>query len=327
MLSRTAEGLFWMARYVERMSNTARLLDAGRRLDALPRRAGAPDSEWTSIVIASGCSDSFPGDPKTADVASVCEHLVRDETNPSSIVSCVYAARRNAKAVRPAITSDVWEAINQTYVELNQNLEAELDRKNLSAFLDWVRGRAALIYGARGETMFRDDGHSFAELGKWIERADATARLLDVKYHVLLPDVADVGGGLDYLQWTQILRAANSATAFRHVYGRSVDANGVVDFLVLNRECPRSLRTAVNHLYGELQTLVSKHDAPQNDLLQRVRADYAQLMELTLEEIFEEGLHEWLTRFIIKINIIASTTADVFGFGAQPAVQKMQVAQ
>ncbi len=327
MLSRTAEGLFWMARYVERMSNTARLLDAGRRLDALPRRAGAPDSEWTSIVIASGCSGSFPGDPKTADVASVCEHLVRDETNPSSIVSCVYAARRNAKAVRPAITSDVWEAINQTYVELNQNLEAELDRKNLSAFLDWVRGRAALIYGARGETMFRDDGHSFAELGKWIERADATARLLDVKYHVLLPDVADVGGGLDYLQWTQILRAANSATAFRHVYGRSVDANGVVDFLVLNRECPRSLRTAVNHLYGELQTLVSKHDAPQNDLLQRVRADYAQLMELTLEEIFEEGLHEWLTQFIMKINIIASTTADVFGFGAQPAVQKMQVAQ
>lgn len=327
MLSRTAEGLFWMARYVERMSNTARLLDAGRRLDALPRRAGAPDSEWTSIVIASGCSDSFPGDPKTADVASVCEHLVRDETNPSSIVSCVYAARRNAKAVRPAITSDVWEAINQTYVELNQNLEAELDRKNLSAFLDWVRGRAALIYGARGETMFRDDGHSFAELGKWIERADATARLLDVKYHVLLPDVADVGGGLDYLQWTQILRAANSATAFRHVYGRSVDANGVVDFLVLNRECPRSLRTAVNHLYGELQTLVSKHDAPQNDLLQRVRADYAQLMELTLEEIFEDGLHEWLTQFIMRINIIASTTADVFGFGAQPAVQKMQVAQ
>lgn len=170
MLSRTAEGLFWMARHVERMSNTSRLLDAGRRLDALPRRAATPESEWTSIVIASGCSDSFPGDPETADVTSVCEHLVRDETNPSSIVSCVHAARRNAKAVRPAITSDVWEAINQTYVELKHNLDADMDRKNLSAFLDWVRGRAALIDGFRGESILRDDGHSFAELGKWIER-------------------------------------------------------------------------------------------------------------------------------------------------------------
>lgn len=327
MLSRTAEGVFWMARHVERMSNTARLLDAGRRLDALPSRESTPESEWTSIVIASGCSDSFPMDPKQADAASVCEHLVRDESNPSSIVSCVYAARRNAKAVRPSITSDVWEAINQTYVELNQNLKADLDRKNLSAFLDWVRGRAALIYGARGETMIRDDTHSFAEMGKWVERADATARLLDVKYHVLLPHVSDIGGGLDYLQWTQILRAANSATAFRHLYGRSVDADGVVDLLVLNRECPRSLRTAVSHLYGELETLTNKHDAPQRDLLQRVRASYAKLMELTLEEIFDEGLHEWLTQFIMEINIIASTTADVFGFGVPPALQQVQVSQ
>lgn len=327
MLSRTAEGLFWMARHVERMSNTSRLLDAGRRLDALPRRAATPESEWTSIVIASGCSDSFPGDPETADVTSVCEHLVRDETNPSSIVSCVHAARRNAKAVRPAITSDVWEAINQTYVELKHNLDADMDRKNLSAFLDWVRGRAALIDGFRGESILRDDGHSFAELGKWIERADATARLLDVKYHVLLPDVADVGGGLDYLQWTQILRAANSATAFRHVYGRSVDANGVVDFLVLNRECPRSLLAAVSHLYGETERLVSKGDAQQVALLHCVRAHYSKLMELTLDEIFDQGLHEWLTEFIIEINKIATLTADVFGFGALPVVPNVQAAQ
>jgi len=254
MLSRTAEGLFWMARYVERMDNTARLLDAGRRLDALPSRTGAPMSEWTSIIIASGCSESFPQDPETANSASVSEHLIRDTTNPSSIQSCILAARHNAKAVRPSLTSEVWEAINQTQSELKLHLANELDRKNLSAFLDWVRGRSAIIGGSMSETMLRNDRLGFAQLGKWFERADATARLLDVKFHVLLPKVEDVGGGLDYLQWQQILRAANSASAFRHVYGRNLDAEGVVDLLVLNKDSPRSLRTAMTHLYGELDT-------------------------------------------------------------------------
>jgi len=327
MLSRTAEGLFWMSRYVERMANTARLLDAGRRLDALPRREGAPDSEWTSIVIASGSSGTFPGDPKDATGKSVCEHLIRDETNPSSIVACINAARQNAKAVRPSLTSEVWEAINQTHDELKKHLAKDLDHKNLSAFLDWVRGRAALFGGATAETMLRNERNGFIQLGKWFERADATARLLDVKYHVLLPDVADVGGGLDYLQWLQVLRAANSSTAFRHVYGRNLDAEGVVDLLVLNRDSPRSLRTALSHLYGELDTLAQEQDAPQQDLVHKVRAKYTRLMDLTVEEIFAVGLHEWLTNFIVDVNILASQTADVFGFGASPLPQNEQTAQ
>ncbi|UWR00291.1 alpha-E domain-containing protein [Rhodobacteraceae bacterium S2214] len=315
MLSRTAAGLFWMSRYVERMDFIARLLDAGRRLDALPRQEGAPLSEWTSVVIASGSSGTFPTDPEAAVAKTVSEYLIRDETNPSSIIACIEAARYNAKSVRTALTSEVWEAINQTHAELKLDLALELDRTNLSAFLDKVRARSILIGGAVAETMLRNDRHGFVQLGKWFERADSTARLLDVKYHVLLPRVSDVGGGLDYLQWLQILRAANSAGAFRQTYGRNLDAEGVVDLLVLNSDSPRSLRTALSHIYGELVALTSDQNPQQTALLQRVRSDYTALMDLTTGDVFAKGLHEWLTQFIMDTNNRAVETANAFGFG------------
>ncbi|SFR38949.1 Uncharacterized conserved protein, Alpha-E superfamily [Yoonia tamlensis] len=305
-----------MSRYVERMDNMARLLDAGRRMDALPRQSGATLSEWTSIVIASGCSGSFPGGPEAATSSTVREHLVRDETNPSSIVSCILAARQNAKAVRPSLTSEVWEAINQTQSQLKKHLSEEFDRTNLTAFLDWVQGRAALIVGSILGTMMRDQRLGFVQIGKWFERADATARLLDVKYHVLLPKVADVGGGLDYLQWLQILRAANSATAFRHEYGRSPDAEGVVDMLVLNAHSPRSLRTALDQLCVELTELAQADAAPQQELIKKFRNKNQLLIDQDLDEIFQFGLHEWLTNFILDTNSLAAMTADAFGFGA-----------
>ncbi|MEM9716198.1 MAG: alpha-E domain-containing protein [Pseudomonadota bacterium] len=327
MLSRTAEGLFWMSRYVERMENIARLIDAGRRLDSLPTREGAPHSEWTSVVIASGCSESFPHDLETADIVDVADHLIRDESNPSSIASCIYAARFNAKSLRIAITSEVWEAINQTQSELRMQLQAGRDRDNLSAFLDWVRGRAAVIRGSISGTMLRDTGYGFIELGKWFERADATARLLDVKYNVLLPSVTDVGGGLDYLQWTQILRAANSARAFRHVYRRTVDAEGVVELLILNSKSPRSLTHAMKNIYHELSILSGQDDFMQQNLLSEILQQYTKLMDLTVEDIFNQGLHEWLTDFIIKTNQNAGYTATAFGFGAKPIESASQDSQ
>ncbi len=315
MLSSTAENLFWMSRYVERMDFIARLLDAGRRLDALPRREGTVESEWTSVLIASGSATTFPDDPQNATAASVCHHLIRDPNNPSSIMSCITAARFNTKAVRSSVTSEVWEAINQTRSELQRLIEQDLDVHNLSAFLDKVRGRSIMIGGAATETMIRDDRHGYMQLGKWLERADSTARLLDVKYNVLLPKASDVGGGLDYLQWLQILRAANSAGAFRHIYGRSIDSEGVVDMLVLNSDSPRSLRTSLSHVYGELQALATQNSPPQQDLLHRVRSNYTQLMNLSVEDIFAQGLHEWLTAFIVELNKTSLQTATVFGFG------------
>ena len=321
MLSRTAEGLFWLGRYIERMENAARLLDAGRRLDELPREDTAQQSEWTSVIIASGATETFPHPLEEADIETVTEHLVRDKSNPSSIVSCIEAARMNAKAVRNAITAEVWEAVNDTRAELHAHLQAGTDRNHLSDFLDWVRKSGGLALGKVENTMLRNDSLRFIELGKWFERADATARLLDVKYHVLLPDAKDVGGGLDYLQWVQILRAANSAVAFRHLYSRIVDAQGVVDLLVLNEASPRSLATALSEISETLNKLAS-YLPVQQKLASDAAFALKTLRNTTIEEIFDHGLHDWLTDFIVETNKMAQATCSAFGFGVDIAVNE-----
>ena len=315
MLSRTAEGLFWMGRYVERMENTARLLDAGRRLDNLPGASSLEHSEWSSVIVASGATETFPGDLAAADTESVCDHLIRDMDNPSSIASCIEAARMNAKAVRNAITGEVWEAINDTRLDLSVHLNREYDRHNLVDFLDWVRTRGGLAFGKIENTMLRDHGFRFVQLGKWFERADATARLLDVKYHVLLPDAKDVGGGLDYMQWVQILRTANSAVAFRHIYSRIVDPQGVVELLVLNEKSPRALVTAMCEISAALDDLASALPV-QQALADRARAARDRLRATDVDAIFSQGLHDWLTDFIVETNLMAEATSSAFGFGA-----------
>ncbi len=315
MLSRTAEGLFWLGRNIERMDTAARLLDAGRRLDSLPR-TDDQHSEWSSVIVASGATTTFPGSLEDADADSVADHLIRDTSNPSSIASCIEAARVNAKAVRNAITADVWEAVNDTRSGLRHRLAKDCDRDNLAEFVDWVRTRSGLALGKIENTMLRDDSAQFIALGKWFERADATARLLDVKYHVLLPDATDVGGGLDYLQWVQILRAANSAVAFRHLYSRIVDPHGVVDLLVLNDKSPRSLVSALSEITILLQKLAS--DLPvQHQVTQQALSAEEALRATSIDEIFDFGLHDWLTRFIVDTNVMAQNVTSAFGFGVE----------
>lgn len=319
MLSRTAEGLFWMGRYIERMENVARLLETGMRLDNLPRQHAEQQSEWTSVVIASGATQTFPAELESADRESVTDHLIRDRDNPSSIASCIEGARMNAKAVRNAITADVWEAVNDARAEMLRHLADGNDRRNLARFVDWVKDRSGLAHGKIYNTMLRTDEFHFLELGKWFERADATARLLDVKYHVLLPDATDVGGGLDYMQWVQILRASNSSVAFRHLYSRIVDARGVVDLLVLNTKSPRSLITSFNSIASTLDHLAS--DLPvQQTLAQKAHGAATQLRGTTTDHIFDQGLHDWLTDFIVNTNILALETSSAFGFGHEVAL-------
>lgn len=318
MLSRTAEGLFWLGRYIERMENVARLLEAGRRLESLPQEPTKSQTEWTSIIVASGASETFPVDLNKADAASVADHLIRDTSNPSSIISCIEAARTNAKAVRNAITAEVWEAVNDTRAVFRAHVKEGYDRNHFADFLDWVRMRGGLAFGKIDNTMLRDDSSRFIALGKWFERADATARLLDVKYHVLLPGSSDVGGGIDYLQWVQILRAANSAVAFRHLYSRVVDPHGVVDLLVLNEKSPRSLLTARLEISTLLHKLASELPV-QQELAKTASAAEERLRSTGIDEIFSYGLHEWLTDFIIATNTMAHQTSAAFGFGTDIA--------
>lgn len=314
MLSRTANGLFWLSRYVERMENVARLLDAGRRMENLPQPSGAKATEWTSIVIASGCKTTFPAPLDQASRDNVPQHLIFDDDNPSAIRPCVRAARENARAMRTALTSEVWDAVNLTWSDLRRRRPDEtLGGRDLGEFIDWVKMRGALIRGHIDATLLRDEGYAFIELGKWIERADATARILDVKYHVLLPKSSDVGGGLDYLQWLQVLRAANSATAYRHLYRRTIDPEGVVDLLVRNARSPRSLAAGTAGLCRALGA-IGVHTAAQRAAHARAVALRDRVLATEVDEVIAAGQHEWLTTFINEINELAVEIGVAYGF-------------
>ncbi len=222
MLSRTADNLYWLSRYTERADFVARLLDAALRLSALPANyAGGEASEWASALASAADGEVF-----RQHYDSVNEHTVRDflafsPHNPSSIRSCLQTARENARSVRTALTVEMWEAINEAWLHLRSYEGRDLSREEFARFLDWVKGVSLAFDGSAYRTMLRNDAYWFTRLGVAIERADNTARILDVKYHVLLPETERVGGSLDYFQWTTILREVSALTAYHWVYRKA----------------------------------------------------------------------------------------------------------
>ncbi|MGB0499416.1 MAG: alpha-E domain-containing protein, partial [Rubricella sp.] len=214
-----------------------------------------------------------------------------------------------------------WDSINEAWAEMRVMTPDILAGGGFASFVDWVKKRCSEFRGAVDSSLLRDDGFAFIELGKWIERADATARLLDVKYHVLLPSAEDVGGGLDYMQWQQILRAANSLRAYRYVYRKPVTAEGVVDFLVLNEKTPRSLKRC----YAEIVEAIEDIGAPlvsQKRVYIRARRSLDELNEETAAGVLSYGLHEWLTETIVETNTLAGDIGTAYGFTAPVELQE-----
>lgn len=313
MLSRAAEGLFWMARYIERAENVARLLDAGRRINLLSSSKESQAVEWASIVIASGCSETFSKPLDEADMASVAWHLVLDPENPSSIRCSLEQARANARAWRVEITAEVWDAVNDAWRAFGSRT-AGVTGGSLAPFIDWTKIQGQRFRGAVEDSLLRDPGYCFVKLGELIERADSMARLLDVKYHVLLPGHAPVGGAVDQGQWAQILRAANSLRAFRHVYHQPIAPGLVADLLILNRQSPRSLMFCIESAERQLDEL-ARSVGGTHACHERVAAMRARLTGLTMDDIIDEGLHEFLTAFIAENNHLAVEIAEGYGFG------------
>ena len=233
MLSRTADNLYWLARYMERADFLARVIQASRRLASLPKAYGGAESEWESVLLSAGSATAFAQTNRPLDEANVIEFLAFAPDNPGSIRNCIELARTNARAVRTALTTDMWEAINGGYLEM-QAIERARGAKtgeDLTRFLDFVK-QVSLVYdGGAYRTMLRDDAYWFSRVGLFIERADNTARLLDVKYQLLLPEKEVVGGTLDYFQWTAILRAVSAHTAYHWVYRQSLKPWLVADLL------------------------------------------------------------------------------------------------
>jgi uncharacterized alpha-E superfamily protein len=295
MLGKTAGGLYWMFRYLERTENIARLVETGERI-ALTRSDSA-DDDWASILSTAGVRRAFDAyhDEVTGD--AVIDWLLRSSDNGSSVMSCVEAARMNARTVRTALTREVWEAVNECWMTLRDLLARKVPTRDLPHALVTIRARSAFVRGALHGTMLRDEMYDFARLGTFIERADATARLLDVKYYVLLPSIAGVGSRLDNAQWEMILRAVSAEGPFRQVHGNDRSATKIAQFLILDGRMPRSLAFCYKKIGDNLEYLHRDHGIrkPCHDIAEAL---CAQLENLTIEDVFEEGLHQFLQDFL-----------------------------
>ena len=311
MLGKTAGGLYWMFRYLERSENTTRLLDAGFRIAIT--RSSAAKNEWASIVTTAGVCDAYEQRHHEFEANSVIDFLLRDRANPSSVMSVIEAARDNARLVRTALTREVWEATNECWMTLTSTLERPVSPKNLTAVLGTIRQQSALVRGALHGTMLRNDIYNFSRLGTFIERADNTARILDVKYYVLLPSISHVGSTLDNVQWESILRSVSGLRAYRWMHGGEVKPAGIVDFLVLDRQMPRSLAFCYNKIQDNLGYLAQNYDQrhPSHDMAD---AMLARFRNSSINSILDLGLHEYIEDFLRDNNALADQIQVDFRF-------------
>ncbi len=310
MLSRTANNLYWLARYTERMDYVARLLEVGQRMAGMSRGG----EEWRSMLVAAGCEPGFVKKYETISTAAVVDFLFRDPDNPSSVQSCITTARQNARAVRTAITTDMWEALNGTWQESRELFGGGFRPEDLSGATDWVKTRAVLFRGAYSSTMLRSDAYWFARLGSHVERADNTARILDVKYHVLLPDYESVGGGLDYHHWTSILRAVSALRAYHWVYRDRVKPWNVAELMILRPEMPRSLRACYDEITSNLDQLGATYGGRYGECHRLAGELHARLRFGRIDNIFQTGLHEFLTEYIDRTLELGDEISDHFLF-------------
>lgn len=315
MLSRTAESLFWAARYIERADTLARNLEVAYRMSLMPTVSTGNRSEWQSILSTTDLLDNFKKEYDEVNPKNIEHFLIYSASNPSSIRNCIRAARNNGREVRTALTSEVWSALNQAYIEF-KNFEKNGATTDLPTVCDWVKRQASTVQGSFLGTQLRKDGYDFYNLGTYIERADNTARLLDIKYYVLLPTIDMVGGSVDSYQWTTLLRALSSYRSYYWIYGGDYSADKIADFLVLNRSCPRSLSFCSIQVAHHLDMLSSGYGrfSDAQMLALKIRDE---LRAGKISEIVDKGLHEFLQEFISTNILLTNKISESFLFGVQ----------
>jgi uncharacterized alpha-E superfamily protein len=312
MLGRTANDLFWMSRYIERAENMARLLEVGYRIALLPREGGG-EPEWFSTLRSAGCEEGFLEKYKTYATDDVVRYMLFDPDNFSSVYSCLSTARRNARAQRTAMTREMWESLNSAWIEFAAINQKALTSDKLPPLFDWIKERSALFRGALLNTILRNDTFYFNQLGTFLERADNTARILDVKYYVLLPHAELVGGEIDNAQWSAILRSVSAHRSYHWVYRESYKPWRVADYLILNRQMPRSLRSCydeIAHALGELNAYYGSSNGCETQARETLRL----LSEANMTTIFQSGLHEFLADFIGRNNGLGSAISKTYHF-------------
>lgn len=311
MLGRTAASLFWMSRYMERAENIARLTEVGYRSAMTPNTGGGHREDWRSILTATGCLDAFQAKTRQVTPEAIRAFLLLDRDHPSSVRSCVEIARNNARSVRTALTSEMWEALNSTWNELADIGPDAIGPAKLPELLDWVRQRSALFRGATIGTLLRNEGYHFSQLGAFLERADNTARILKMKYAVLLP--ATGSGDRNAYQWETILRSVSAHRSYRHFYQEAYRPKNIADFLILRREMPRSLRYSTDQLRASLRRLVEATDRGQASVA-LATARFGKLSHIGIDVLMREGLGEFLDSFVNDSAEMADSIATEFHF-------------
>lgn len=312
MLGRTANGLYWMFRYIERAENIARLVDAGLRMSLT--RSAAADSDWDGVLQSAGMQEGFleTRDP-VVTASETIDYMLRDRSNPSSVMSCIEHGRNNARMVRTALTRETWEATNEYWIELKQLLARRVKAAELPEVIDVIKRRAGLVRGAFHGSMLRNELYNFSRIGTFIERADNTARILDVKYYVLLPAVSHVGSSLDNAQWESILRSVSAHRSYRWVYEGEYRPAEIADFLILNGQMPRSLIYCSEKIVSNLGYLARQY-GERHAAHDTAEAIDRKLKSLTVKQIMEQGLHEFLEDFISHTNQLGQEITDGYRF-------------
>jgi uncharacterized alpha-E superfamily protein len=313
MLGKTAGGLYWMFRLLERSENTARLVEAGFRM-ALTRSTDS-ESEWKSVVTTSGVRSGYDAIHDQYAATEVIDYLLRDTGNPSSVLSVSKSARDNARLVRTALTTEVWEAVNENWMVMCDLLREPVNEPQLPAVLATIRQHSALVRGALHGTMLRNDIYDFSRIGTFIERADNTARIIDVKYYTLLPSVSYIGSSLDNVQWETVLRSVSAHRSFRWLHQGDMTSSAIADFLILDRRLPRSLSFCVSQVVEQLDALERDYDMrlPCHDSAQKLSD---QLRNCKIETIFDSGLHEFIVDFIRDNNTLGQEIERDYRFNS-----------
>ncbi len=313
MLSRTADHLFWMSRYTERAENTARMLDVNYQTSLLPQSAAVAQVGWQGLLSISELLPAYGAQHGEITPQRVMEFMVKDENNPSSIVSSLRAARENSRAVRGSLTTEAWETQNQTWLEVNRMLKAGQFERDPGQFFEWVKFRSHLSRGVTVGTMLMDEALHFMRLGTFLERADNTARLVDVKFHAVQSDffgaATEQDQEYDFYHWSAILRSVSGFEIYRKVYRDVIKPERVADLLILRPDMPRSLHASMNEVLVNLEMVANDQSHETIRRAGKLRAD---LKWGHIDEILATGLHAFLTQFLDRVNELGARISRDF---------------
>ncbi len=307
MLSRTADHLFWMSRYIERAENLARLLDVTWQMSMVPQSEEAANQSWNAIIALNSLEAAYAAKYSTVNGDNVLRFMVTDHDNYASILSCLRLARENAHAVRGTLTTEMWETLNATWLEARMMSFEQIMNGGLGDFFEWVKMRSSLSRGTTLGTLLQDEAFHFIRLGTLLERADNTARILDVKYHVLRPHGDE--GATDFYQWGALLRSVSGFEVYRKVYRDVITPERVAELLILHSDMPRSLRFCLNGVVKNLELVSNRHS---DETVRRAGQLYSQLRYGLIDEILKDGLHEWLTDFMDRIYLLGDGISKDF---------------